>query len=138
MPPENRIVDATERLYRRIPASWYFQEGIHYAAFLPHERSDVDGLSMYRAKLTSKLTAARPRSPRPGKQYYLATLLCSDLNDLGLTVIADPLIDSPGHCLVPRLCSKNRAEDKVAITGIAKTIVDRLIVAVDGPFGPFA
>ena len=101
------------------------------AAFDPHRKNDITGLSIFRAKYKSIEEAARGR---PGKSYYVAVLRAGDLRKNVITVVPHP--DGPdgydpGHAEIPDLNAGNRKDDK---TLERQRLLVELCLRVEGPF----
>jgi len=105
-------------------------------AFSPHSERDVGGLSVTRMKYqTAEEMAA---VPRVGKStFWIASLRVSDLERLGLSVVADPLPESAsgparrGHALIPGMKSANRKTDEVLNW---KQQLATAVIELHGPF----
>lgn len=126
-------VENSEILYRRIPKIWYDDKEIDSEAFLPHRENDTSGISLFRAKYHTIEFAAL--SPRPNRIYYVASVQAQNLQNIGLTIIPDPLPEKIGHCLIPELCSSKRSDNDVRT--FAHMLATKLVDRVDGPFGPY-
>lgn len=137
MSPGEEPVEDGEILYRRVPAVWWDGNNVDEQAFLPHPKNDPDGLSLSRAKYRSIEEAARPRTLRPGKPYYVAILRASALHEADLSIEPKPLENDPSHCILPDLRSENRNSDESR--RVARILVLGLTSDdIEGPFGPFA
>lgn len=69
---------------------------------------DFDGLSLYRALFVEPEDVANGRSP---KGYIVVKLIASDILDLGIHIIHNPLEDAlEGHCLIPEINIKIRSK----------------------------
>ncbi len=126
-----------EILYRRIPASmdWYdpaSDRSVAPDAFRPRKNEDTiakKGISLSRAKFVTLDEAARGR---PGKRYFVAVLLASDLAQNGIEVVTTPEFGGPGHASIPALNYADRRTDRVM--DMKRLLAERLCLRVEGPF----
>lgn len=126
-------IDDDEFLYRRVPESqgWYASDDslpLSYLAFRPGKR-DKTGLSICREKHKTLEEAARGR---PNKSYYVAVLRAGDLRTAGISVVARPLENDPGHAEIEDLTYENRKTDQAR--GRQKLLAECLTLCVKGPF----
>ena len=71
---------------------------------------------------------------RPGKIYYVAEMMASDVRDKGITVEPRPIDGDPGHAELPQLNAGNRKDTQtLTLQGI---LADLCTGKVHGPFGP--
>ncbi len=115
MPTQCDPVSPDEFVYRRIPGgnpSFYNprkSRPVTVGAFSPSDL-DTDGLSVFRALFTTPDEVARLNS-KP-YSFYIARLRVSDILELGVSVIPDPLPDPPfGHSLIPEMNPGNSTGD---------------------------
>lgn len=124
-----------EIVYRRIPFDYYprpKQEPFPMiVAFRPTE-NDITGLSLSREK---HKTIEKVAKGWPGKRYHVARMLVRDLNEIGLTVIADDLENNPSHAVIPELRREVYKANTEACQNIANTIITSIaeivLVALD-------
>ena len=131
---EEPIAD-DEILYRRIPEGWCNGNEVEDQAFLPHKKSDQDGLSLSRAKYKTAQEAAY--TSRHEKRYYVAVLRVSKLRADGIRIQPMPLADDPGHCVLPDLTSGNRGTNETRQKALSLALSLRSD-DIEGPFGPSA
>lgn len=122
-------VEDDEILLRRIPTSVNWCDGftVQPEAFKPAER-DGTGISLSRRAFSSIEQCA---AGRPGKSYWVAELLASDILAAGLTVKPVPMEDNEGHCEIPEL---TYAERKSNAAIVARQKLARLVRTIHGPF----
>lgn len=136
MQEEARLEDI-EIVYRRVPASANpplinsQTRELSDQAFAPHKQRDITGLSVARAKYKSQEDAA---VGVPGKSYYLAELLVSDIRLKGMDVVPRP--DTPSgydisHAEIPQLNSSNYRDD---VTQERQKMLVEICKNVHGPF----
>lgn len=124
-----------EYVYRRIPQNCLpqpKQESLPaWVAFRPN-KNDLTGLSLSRAKYE---TAERAARGTPGKRYHVARMRVGDLNDIGLSVIADDPRNKPSHAMIPELrlesYEADRANCKAIANEIIASIAEIVLVALD-------
>lgn len=122
-----------EILYRRIPEStgWYqpkLDKPVARHAFRPN-KSDVDGISLWRATYVSIEQAAQGK---PGKRYYVALLEAGELRKYGIDVVPDVEGSLPGHAVIPKLHHEDQKSD--AVLEATELLANRLCLGVKGPF----
>ena len=129
------ILDPDETVYRRI-AFLDFPRPKQvslpaWVAFRPN-KNDVTGISLSRAEFWSVEQAAQGRQ---GKRYHVMQMRVGDLNDIGLTVVADDPQDDPSHAVIPELSFAEYNEDKAKCREIAKKIISSVakfaVIALD-------
>lgn len=122
-----------ELIYRRVPVSagWYNPDtkDLSQQAFAPHQKQDITGLSVSRAKYKSVEEAA---AGRPGKSYYVAVLNAGDIRLAGIEIVPRPVLpDDLGHSELPQLTSAKR---KDSLTLERESTLKKLTLCVEGPF----
>lgn len=103
---ENDPIQPDEYVLRRINNNrdWYkpeLDQPVTRVACSPFKK-DIDGLSVFRERFISpaELAAAGPHPDG----YYVARLLVSEIQKLGLTLVPAPLPGGPkGHTIIPEL-----------------------------------
>lgn len=94
-----------EVILRRV-ARVHIQDGvITHEGMLPHRVNDADGMSFSRA-IHDTPQAMVDRTSRKDAAVFAVT--AGEVRSLGLSVVASPLPDQPGHCHIPELNSNNR------------------------------
>lgn len=124
-----------EIVYRRIPRNCLPRpkhESIPaWVAFRPND-DDLTGLSLSREEHESIEQAAQGM---PGKRYHVARMRVRDLNEVGLSVIADEPETNPGHAIIPELSlgayRANRKKCKALANLIVSSIAEIVLVALD-------
>lgn len=71
---------------------------------------DADGISLTRAAITKPEDAAKGPSKNG---YAVVWLTAREIKDLGLTIVASPTAEDPGHCHVPEMTYDNRKTEIV-------------------------
>lgn len=127
-----------ELLYRKISvkSEWYdpTRQEIKPDAFKPWPR-DTGGISFDRARSEQdpdfRTIEEAARGPSV-KGYYVAVCRAGDLRTGGLTIVADPLDNNPGHTLLRDLtysnCKEPSSREKMAL------LAHRLVEREEGPF----
>jgi hypothetical protein len=135
-------VDDEEFVLRRIPRStgWYDPAAdiVDPRAFRPPER-DTTGLSVSRAKSDAhpdfRSAAEDAAAGGNASGYYVAVLRVGDLRAHGIDVVSKPeLPENPGHAEIPMLTYATRKSDEA--TDAISLMAGKLIIRVEGPFGP--
>lgn len=133
----SEVIDDDELLYRRIPAStnWYdpATRVLSFAAFGPHRKQDITGLSVTRAKHKSIEETARGGA---GRSYYVAVLRVGDLRRRGIEVVPRPDLPDgqhdPSHAELPDLTSETRKTNQTLER--QRILAEELCLQVEGPF----
>jgi hypothetical protein len=99
-------VDPSEFVYRRIHRT-FVEPGapilIQFPAFRPSAH-DTTGLSVFRARFGQPADPLVSVDPAKATDYYVAQLSVTDLHNLGLTVVPEPVAAGPrGHAVIPEL-----------------------------------
>jgi len=100
--------DKVERFILRRVSDKHYTPGnpieIQPLAFRPSS-SDTDGLSVYFEQSEGGISPEQlVFDARPGRRFCVVRLSIRDLEQLGLSVVADPIIDGlPGHALIPEI-----------------------------------
>ena len=127
-----------ELLYRKVPVKqdWYDLERSELKPYALNPReADITGISFDRAQSENhpefrSIEEAAIGQSRYG--YYVAVFRVGDLRTEGLSVVADPLDDNPGHALLQDLTYSNRKEPSSQEKMVL--LAHRLVMQVDGPF----
>lgn len=139
------VADGTEPIaddeivYRRIldNPQYYTSDDpprVHWLVFRPIEK-DVNGLSVWRAKYKTAREAAIENA-RPGKRYYVAGLLVSNLRAAPFHVHVEPSVEEGGigHASLTNLNSAAYRTHKDRLRELAEQIARELCGAIHGPF----
>lgn len=113
-----------EVLYRRVAKAHQLDGVIMQDGLLPHRVNDVDGILLSRARFDTP-EAMVERTARKNAAVFAVTV--AEIRSLGLSVVASPLPDQPGHCHIPELNSANRKlpETLLLATQLAKLLMRR-------------
>lgn len=127
-----------ELLYRKVSVNskrYDLEQGeLKPLAVYPREE-DTTGISFDRAQskahpeFHSIEEAAQGPSPNG---YYVIVFRAGDLRSHGMSIVADPLEDNPGHALLQDLTYDNRKEPSSREKMVL--LAHRLVVRVEGPF----